>query len=152
MEYLAGEMKDDRHYLFHWNLWQTVPNLPHCTGAQKVQPYQKGVGSMGLKSHRSTDSPRSVPYANREQSYTDWFSFSRLCPKITLSALLLLVIAMIPAHSLRPQQLASSLLSLALVWGFHQMRFSWSLNRFPSIFCPLTSFSTTPISRWPVAL
>lgn len=135
-------MKDNRHYLFHSKVAKPLANSaksPHCTGAQKVQPYQKGVGSMGLKSHRSTDSPRSVPYANREQSYMDWFSFSRPCPEITLSAFLLLAIAMIPANLPRPQQLASSLLGLALVWGFHQMRFSWSPNRFPSIFWPLPS-------------
>lgn len=145
-------MKDNRHYLFHSEVVKPLVSsakFPHCTGAQKAQPYQEGVGSVGLKSGRSTGSPRPVPCANREQSYTDWFVFSRPCPEITLSAFLLLVIAMIPAHSLRPQQLASSLLSLALVRGFHQMRFSWSLNRFHSIFwhrpCPPPPFFTTRV-------
>lgn len=42
---------------------------------------------------------------------------------------------MSPAHSLRLQQLASLLLNLAQVWDFHQMRLSWSLNRFPPVLC-----------------
>lgn len=47
---------------------------------------------------------------------------------------------MTPAHPLRPQQLASWLLSLALVWGFHQMSLSRSVNRFPPIFFPSPIF------------
>ena len=115
----------------------------HCTVAKKVWPYQWVVGFMGLKSHWSADSPRSVPHANSEQS-VHWLVFFQ--PPVPWDNCKCFPVS---RHCCDPSPPpwtsatglpSSHLLNLALVWSFHPMRLSWLVNRFPPIFIPSTVF------------